>query len=66
MFKKGDILAASVDFDNALFFAVPVEIWQNGKYVNVGGTITKHTDDDVYLGYDDEHYSKHAFQFLVR
>ena len=66
MFKTGDVLTASVDFDNALFFAVALEIWQAGKYVSFGGSITKHTDDDVYFGYDDEHYSKQLYEFRVR
>jgi hypothetical protein len=66
MFKKGDVLAAAVDFDNALFFAVPVEIWQSGKFIDCGGSITKHTEDAVYFGYDDEHYSKQSYQFRVR
>lgn len=66
MFKKGDVLAASVDFDNALFFAVAVEIWLNGKMIDCGGSITKHTEDEVYFGYDDEHYSKYMYEFRVR
>lgn len=66
MFKKGDVLTASVDFDNALYFAVAVEIWENGKFLDCGGNITKHTDDDVYFGYDDEHYSKRTYEFRVR
>lgn len=66
MFKKGDVLTSPADFDNAVFFALSVEVWQNGRRVQVGGQVTKHTEDDVYLGYDDEAYNKHMFVFRVR
>ncbi|MDF2923949.1 MAG: hypothetical protein K0R57_2863 [Paenibacillaceae bacterium] len=66
MLKKGDLLTASVDFDNALFFAVALEVWHAGKYVNFGGCITKHTEEAVYFDYDDEHYSKQYYQFVVK
>jgi hypothetical protein len=67
MFKKGDVLTASVDFDNALYFAVAVEIWKDGKFIDCGGSITKVTEDEIFIGYDDgEHYPRYTYEFRVR
>lgn len=66
MFKKGEALQTEADFDNAVFFALAVEVWQDGQRIDVGGRVTKHTDDAVFLGYDDEAYGKQMYSFRVR
>lgn len=66
MLEKGTILRTPVDFDNALFFGISVEIWQNGRMIDPGGRITKHTEDAVYIGIDDDCFEKEACEFRVR
>lgn len=64
MFKSGDTLRTPTDFDNALFFALPIIIWQQGEIIDYGGTITKHTEEAVFI--NDELYLKATCEFKVR
>lgn len=65
MLKQGSVLLTSADFDNAMFFALPVEVWQSGHLIDCGGRITKHLDESVYIDSDDECYLKGMCEFRV-
>lgn len=64
MFTKNQILLSSFDFDNALYFAAPVSVWQNGKILDYGGQIDKHTDEDVWI--NGNGYLKSTCEFRIR
>lgn len=64
MFQKGTILKNPVDFDNAMYFGIPVSVWQDGELIDYGGKITKQTEDAVYI--NDGYYLKSVCEFIVR
>lgn len=64
MFQQGQILHHEVDFDNAIFFAVSVEVWWRGEIFDKGGLIYHHTPFSVSLG--DRYYPKERCEFRVK
>lgn len=65
MVTKGSLLTTSADFDNAMFFALPIEIWEDKRIILRDVRITKHTDGVVYIDSDDARYFKQTFVFKV-
>lgn len=63
-FISNYILKTSADFDNAMFFGVNVIVWQDGKILDYGGIITKHSDGSVYI--NDGNFLKVNCEFKVR
>ncbi|MFB6366341.1 hypothetical protein ACFCP7_20180 [Paenibacillus elgii] len=43
MFKYNQPLVSPADFDNAMFFAIPVTVYQQNEVIDYGGVIEKHT-----------------------
>lgn len=66
MVTKGSLLTTPADFDNAMFFGLPIEVWEDRRLILCGGRITKHTDGVVYIDSDDERYFKQLCVFKVR
>lgn len=64
MFKRGQVLCYDVDFDNAILFAVSVEVWWRGEIFDEGGPIYTHTPLSVSLG--DRFYPKQKCEFRVK
>ena len=64
LFKPHQQLVNSVDFDNAMYLAVPVSVWQNGEIIDYGGPIQMHTTEAVCI--NDGYYLKCVCEFRVR
>lgn len=64
MLNRGQQLRTEADYDNAVFMAVPVQVWQQGAILDYGGPIQEHNDTAVRIG--DVWYLKVACQFQVR
>lgn len=64
MYKSGHPLHTAADFDNAMFFALNVIVWQNDSIIEYGGKIESHTDDSVRI--NDGKYLKATCEFKVR
>jgi len=61
---KDKTLKSPADFDNAMYLAVPVSVWQNGEIIDYGGPIQKHTTEAVYI--NNGYYLKATCEFRVR
>jgi hypothetical protein len=61
---KDKTLKSPVDFDNAMYFAIPVTVWQNGKLIDYGGKIERHTDEAVFI--NDGYFLKDVCEFRIR
>ncbi len=64
MYKSGQPLRTSADFDNALLFALHVEVWQQGEIIDYGGSIEVHTEHSVTI--NGAKYLKAVCEFKVR
>lgn len=64
MFQSNQQLLSPFDFDNAMFFGVPVAVYQEGEQIDYGGPIEKHTEDCVYI--NGGYFIKDNCQFKVR
>lgn len=64
MFKENQLLISDADFDNAMFFAVRVSVWQNDEIIDYGGQIKKHDADVVNI--NGGYYMKKLCKFKVR
>lgn len=62
--KKGYTLKSPFDFDNAIFFRKPVEVWQDGQLLDYGGLIQAHSENSVTI--NGEKYLKATCEFRVR
>jgi len=50
MFSYNQQLINSIDFDNAMYFGVPVSVYHlDGELSDYGGLIEKHTENCVYI-----------------
>lgn len=58
------ILSTPADFDNAIFFATSVSVWQDGTILDYGGVIQSHTDESVKM--NDAYYLKSVCEFRSR
>ncbi|MFX3643298.1 MAG: hypothetical protein ACE3L7_32400 [Candidatus Pristimantibacillus sp.] len=64
MFKRDQVLVHSVDFDNAVFFQVPIEVFMNdGKYLEAG-TLQAHSENGVLLN-NEGRYLKSNCTFKI-
>jgi hypothetical protein len=63
MLTSGHILQHSADFDNAMFFGIAVEVWQQSEILE-DGCIQNHDEDYVMI--DDGYFPKSVCQFKVR
>ncbi len=57
-------LIHDVDFDNAMLFQMRVEVWQDGKIIDYGGIIEKHTESSVTI--NGGKYLKTVCEFKVK
>lgn len=64
MFKRAQRIRTDADFDNAMFLAVPVEVWQRGELIDYGGPIQRHTNEAVYI--QESYYLKGSCEFRIR
>jgi hypothetical protein len=65
MYTTNYILQSTADFDNAIWFQIPVIVhWPDGEILDYGGVIESHTDDSVQI--NGEHYFKATVVFKVR
>ncbi|XOK59224.1 hypothetical protein ACJ7K1_21985 [Paenibacillus elgii] len=64
MFKYNQSLVSPADFDNAMFFAIPVTVYQQNEVIDYGGVIEKHTEHAVLI--NDNFYFKDLCQFKAR
>lgn len=64
MYKTGQLLRTEADFDNAMFFDLPVEVWWKGQKYDTGGKVCEHTPMSVSLG--DRYYPKKHCEFRVK
>lgn len=64
MFQKNQVLRSSFDFDNAMYFGVPVSVWQDGKILDYGGQIENHTEESVII--NGSSFLKAVFEFQIR
>lgn len=62
--NKGFILKSPFDFDNAVYFQKPVEVWQHGQLIDYGGPIQEHTENAVVI--NGAKYLKAVCEFKVR
>lgn len=49
LFKRDQVLVHSVDFDNAIFFQVPIEVFMNDNTYLESGTLQAHSENGVVL-----------------
>lgn len=64
MLNRGQQLRIEADYDNAVFLAVPVQVWQQGAILDYGSLIQEHNDTAVRIG--DVWYLKTVCEFKVR
>jgi hypothetical protein len=64
VFTKNQILRSPFEFDNAMYFSVPVTIWQEGSIIDYGGQIEKHTEDAVWI--NGGYFLKAHYEFRIR
>ncbi|MBD0380493.1 hypothetical protein [Paenibacillus sedimenti] len=64
MFKQNQLLDHPLEFDNAMYWEIPVSVWRGNHYVDYGGVISMHDDDAVYIAGD--YFLKKEFGFRVR
>ncbi|MCM3271140.1 hypothetical protein [Paenibacillus elgii] len=64
MFAYNQPLVSPADFDNAMFFAIPVTVYQQNEVIDYGGVIEKHTEHAVLI--NGNFYFKDLCQFKVR
>ncbi len=62
--QKGFILKIPEDFDAATTKRMNIEVWQQGKIINYGGSIQMQTDEAVII--NDAKYLKSDYEFRVR
>ncbi|MEB3103067.1 hypothetical protein [Ferviditalea candida] len=62
--KSGYILKSPFDFDNAMFFGVPVIVLQNDRILDYGGPIERHTELSVTI--NGAKFLKAVCEFKVR
>lgn len=63
MLKHNQPLQHEADFDNAMFFGLPVKVIQQGELIEPGGAIVKHSHDAVKIG--DAYFLKWKCEFRV-
>lgn len=64
MYRSGSKLLHPIDFDNAIFFQLNVEVWQQGEPIDRGGLIKDHSETAVK--FEDGYFLKEICDFLVR
>ncbi|WP_282935533.1 hypothetical protein [Paenibacillus sp. RC67] len=64
MLIQNQLLLEQVDFDNAMYWKVPVSVWRGNQVIDFGGFIKQHDDDAVCIASD--YFSKKEFRFKVR
>ena len=63
MYQPGFILKTEADFDNAIWMASHVELWQRGELVHQGGIAETQTAFWVRIG--GAIYFKYSYEFRV-
>jgi hypothetical protein len=63
MLAAGHFLKHSADFDNAMFFGIAVEVWQQDEILE-DGFIQNHNEEYVMI--DGGYFPKASCQFKVR
>lgn len=64
MYKSGFVLTSEIHFDNAMFFALPVTVWQYDELIEFGGPIESHNEDAVKI--NGAYYLKATCEFRIR
>ncbi len=62
--EKNYVLKNPADFDNAILFQTPVQVWQNGEIIEYGGIIEEHGIGSVKI--QGNYYLKSTCEFRVR
>lgn len=63
MLKHDDILINPVDFDNAIYFALPIEVYMKEGSLQETGIIESHTENKICI--NGGYYLKSACLFKV-
>lgn len=63
MLKPNQFLQHPADFDNAMYFALPITVLQQGDVIEEPGQITRHTDHAVFIR--EGYYLKTSCEFKV-
>lgn len=64
MYRSGQQLRTTSDFDNAMFFSLNIEVNQENEPIDQWGTIQKHNEDTVTI--DGNYFFKGLCSFRVR
>lgn len=64
MYTVGKVLRTDADFDNAILFALNVEVWKDGKLIDEGGLIKMFNDTRVHIRHGL--YPRSVCVFIVR
>jgi hypothetical protein len=64
VYKNGLILKTDADFDNAIFFGLNINVWQDNEILDYGGIIESYSKDAVRI--NGAYYLKATCEFKVR
>lgn len=64
MYKSGYTLKTDADFDNAILFALKIEVWQQDQLIGYASVIESH-DDDAVKFINELHYLKSVCEFRI-
>lgn len=65
MYPTGYVITNDVDFDNAILFLIPVEVYRDGKLIDCG-FILRHSDFVVRFATPDRTYVKASHEFRIK
>jgi hypothetical protein len=63
MFKPNQTLHHEADFDNAMYFGLPIKVIWQGELIEHGGQIVKHSHDAVKIG--EAYFLKWKCEFRI-
>lgn len=63
MYTSNQTLLHPADFDNAMYFGLPIKVIQQGEIIENGGRIHKHTDQAVKI--EGNYFLKWKCEFRV-
>jgi hypothetical protein len=64
MYRSGQQLRTTSDFDNAIFFSLNIEVYQENEPIDRGGFIQKHNEETVII--NGAYFFKELCSFRVR
>lgn len=63
VFKQGQLLRTDADLDHAVWFAVLVEVWRDGKRIEEAGPVQMYDEKRVHI--HNGYYPRSVYEFRV-